>query len=149
MQSDAAVIWLAVGAISLALMALLQLAAVAALLKVVMEALTTVRGVQAQVAPLIQSGQALVSKATDVVDQAQGVVAVAATQVKRVEGAVTMAVESVTDVRQGLVEMRSRASGVMAGVQTFWAIMRGRGRGGLRRSAHDEWDVEPGDAEHA
>lgn len=146
-QSDWSVTWLAVGAISLALMALLQVGAVIALLMAVKEAIKTLRGVQTQVQPLIDRGQTLVTQATDVVHQVQGVVSSAAVQMKRVEDAVTVASAGVSDVRTSVSRVTSQVNGTVAGVRAFWDVIRSRARGGLRRDddhsrdASTEWET--------
>ena len=141
--------WVAVGAISLALMALLQVGAVLALLKVALEARKAMRGLQAQVAPLVDRGQALLSTAGDVVAHAQGVVHQAegivsnvADQVKRLEGALTVASDGVRDAGHGLQLVTARASGVLSGARAFWSVIRGRGRGGLHYGRQRPADLD-------
>jgi hypothetical protein len=149
-QSDWAVTWVAVGAISLALMALLQVGAVVALLKVALKAQKAMRGLQAEVAPLIDRGQALLSTAGDVVAHAQSVVHQAeaavsnvADRVKYLDRAVTVASDGVREARQGLQLVTARASGVLSGARAFWSVIRGRGRGGLHYGRQRQADLDP------
>jgi uncharacterized protein YoxC len=115
--SEWAVVWLAVGAISFALMALIQLGTVVALLKLVMEGQKTLRGLQAQVAPLIDRGQGLITSAGDVVHQAHGVVSNIAGQVRRVEGAVAVAADGVSEASQSVRHATARAGNVFSSVR--------------------------------
>jgi uncharacterized protein YoxC len=138
--SDWVVVWLAVGAISLALMALLQLGAVVALLKVAVEAQKALRGVQVQVAPLIDRGQALIANADNMVHQAEGVVSSLAAQVKRLEGAVTVASDGVDTLHQGVRQVTRQATGALSAVRAFWSVVRGsRGQRG-QVDDFSEWD---------
>lgn len=132
-QSDWSVVWLAVGAISLALMALLQFGAVVSALMAMKEAMKTVRGVQTQMQPLIDRGQALITQAHGVVTQAEGVVSSAGVQVQRVEQAVTVLSGGATEIRQGIRRTSAQVNGTLEGVRTFWEVLRGRSRGRGRR----------------
>jgi uncharacterized protein YoxC len=122
------VVWLAVAAISLALMALTHVGGAIALAMVAREALKTLRGVQAQVAPLVDRGHVLMAKASDVVDHAKVVVSGAGVQVDRVAGAVSETSQKVAHLRASLLPVTANISGLAAGVRTFWSVVRGDGR---------------------
>lgn len=134
-QSDWAVVWLAVAGVSLAVMALIQIGAILALLKVVREGLETVRGVQKQLAPLVDRGQVLLASTTDAVHQAQGVVHQAqavmlrvSAQVERAEDVASAASEKVADLRRTVRPVTANVAGTVAGVRAFWAGLQGRDR---------------------
>lgn len=141
-QSDWAVVWLAIAAVSLAVMALMQVGAIIALLKVAREGLETVRGVQKQIAPLVDRGQVLIASTTGVVEQAQGVVRQAqgvmsrvGAQIERAEGAASAASEKVADFRRSVRPVTANVAGTVAGVRAFWAGLQGQDRGGVRGGA--------------
>ena len=121
-------LWAAVGAISLALMALIQVAVLVAIVRVVGEARQTVRVFQAQLAPLANRGQLLIASAEAVVEQAQRVVSRAAAQMTHVEDAVTMASEGVAHLRHGLRQVTGSADHILSGGRVLWSILRGRSR---------------------
>lgn len=133
-QSDWAVVWLAVAAVSLAVMALMQVGAIIALLKVAKEGRETVRGVQRQIAPLVDRGQVLIANTTGVVEQAQvvvrqaqGVMSRVGAQLDRAEDAASAASEKVADLRRSVRPVTANVAGTVAGVRAFWAGLQGRG----------------------
>lgn len=138
-QSEWAVVWLAIAAVSLAVMALMQVGAIIALLKVAREGLETVRGVQKQIAPLVDRGQVLIASTTGVVEQAQGVVRQAqgvmsrvSAQIERAEDAASAASEKVADFRRSVRPVTANVAGTVAGVRAFWAGLQGQDRDASR-----------------
>lgn len=136
-QSEWAVVWLAIAAVSLAVMALMQVGAIIALLKVAREGLETVRGVQKQIAPLVDRGQVLIASTTGVVEQAQGVMSRVSAQIERAEDAASAASEKVADFRRSVRPVTANVAGTVAGVRAFWAGLQGQDRDASRDGSPD------------
>ncbi len=135
-MSDWAVVWLGVIAVSVAAMALLQLAALSTAARVARETTRALRDFQREVQPLIE-------KAHRIADDAARTTAIAAAQAERLDDFVRMTTERVDEtfglVQDAIAGPLKKGALVVAAARAAMAIFGSRQD--RRRRSHDEDDA--------
>ena len=136
-MNDWSVIFLGVIAVSTLLMALIQISAVVATLRVARETQKMLTTVQQDVRPLI-------ARATSIVDEASKTVALATAQVQKVDTLVTDLTrrvdETATIVQKAIVTPAREGLAIFAAIRTGLGALRGMGGFPARHGRHTDDD---------
>lgn len=134
-MSDWSVVWLGVIAISVAVMATLQIALLLILLKAALMALKSMRELRKEVGPLVE-------KLHKVADDANRVSGLAVAQAERLDALLTRTSErinqSVTSVQDAIVSPLRQGSAILAALRAFFSGFTSSRRDHGRHGRDDE-----------
>ena len=134
-MTDGQTVWLAVIAISVAIMAVTQVLVLIQAAKLARQAGETLQTIRRDLQPLIQ-------KIDRVADEAGRLTALAAVQLERVDYLLATTVDRVDSalavVQDALVQPLRRGSALVTAIRTGWALFRGWQDRGTRMRREDE-----------